>query len=65
MNEKFNRFLVKLTLTIPAIAIGLFSAFIFVFKPVIELWFPPEPVQEPLFDVHPTPEVEEIKHEFH
>ena len=61
MEKKMNRTkdtMIKILLTIPAIFVGILSAVLYIFKPVIELWSPPEE------DI-PTPIPEEEKHDFH
>jgi hypothetical protein len=62
MNEDdWKQLGIRLTLTIPALIIGILSAFAFILKPVIELWFPEKtpPIQEIIVEDPPTP------HQFH
>jgi hypothetical protein len=38
MNEKLRDILIKLTLTIPALLLGVVSAILFILKPTYDLW---------------------------
>lgn len=61
MNKKMNDIIIKILLTVPALFVGILSALLYVFKPVIELW-----TEEKETAIQPIPQLtEEEKHEFH
>lgn len=62
MNEKVKSILIKITLTIPALLIGILSAIIFILKPLRDVWFPATKV-EPVPVIKPEEPI--VKHDFH
>jgi hypothetical protein len=59
MNETFKSFMIKLTLSIPALCVGILSLIKYVLKPLNDLWFP-QPEAPPVVSDVPAE-----KHEFH
>jgi hypothetical protein len=60
MNESTKNIGIKLLLTIPALLVGLLSAILFILKPLKDLWFPEQKVEE-----IPIVELPVSKHDFH
>lgn len=46
MNERAKSISIKIILSIPAIIVGILTAFAFILKPLFLLWFPEEKIVE-------------------
>lgn len=51
MKENVKNVLIKIILTIPALLIGIFSALLFILKPLKDLWFPKDEFERQVDDI--------------